>query len=434
MFVQILNRIRRFLIKVKSSIAFYPTLVSLLIVVLGIFIMAIDNSAFATHLQEQFPLIIVKNIDTSRTILGSLIGALISLMVFSFSMVMVVLNQAANSFSPRLLPGLISDKKHQIVLGFYLGSIFHCIITLLRMEPADYDDYLPSLGVLFAIILGMICLALFIYFIHSISQSVQISKIVYSIYSETEKEIDKFQNQDELMYTKEPVADWQEVRFGIIGYIRDYDLVSLAEINKKHQFEIKTAHPEGAFISLNSPSFYVSKIISEKEKKLLKSCVIVDDEEWVGEHPNIGMKQLIEIILKAMSPGINDPGTALTALDYLTNLLRKRKSLRRYNCYKKQGGGRVFINSLSFEKLLKLSFAAIRQYVRHDVIIMQKLLFILHYLKQDEGRYEEQLFNAAIDKEAQTLMEDVNDFIENSSDREYLEELFVSYGFKAQAG
>ena len=425
----ILNKVKRFLYKIKSSIAFYPTVISLTIVLTGIFIMTIDNTEVSNFLEKNFPMVIVKNIDTSRTILGSLIGALISLMVFSFSMVMVVLNQAANSFSPRLLPGLISDRKHQIVLGFYLGSIFHCIITLLRMEPADYDDYLPAMGVLFAIILGMICLALFIYFIHSISQSVQISKIIYRLYKETNNEIKILQNNQSLKNNPEPTTNWEPIGYDFIGYVRDYDLKALATINKKRDFEIKTAVPEGSFISLNTPSFFVSKKISKEEKKLLKNCIVIDDEEWVGEHPNIGIKQIIEIILKAMSPGINDPGTALTGLDYLTNLLKEFKGLRKFNCYQTDKGGRVFINALTYPELLKIVFASIRQYVRHDTIIMGKLLQMLHYLREDENYYSQQLFVEAIEEEAGIILKDVEKFIENEADRELLIKQFHQFGF-----
>lgn len=418
-----------FLKKVKGSIAFYPTVVSLAVVGLGIILMATDNSELSNFISSRFPLIIVNNIDTSRTILGALIGALISLMVFSFSMVMVVLNQAANSFSPRLLPGLISNKRHQIVLGFYLGSILHCMITLLRMEPSDYNDYLPALGVLYAIILGMVCLALFIYFIHSISESIQISKIVYNIYKKTKKEIIDLQEQESISYVEEPEVDWESVELGLVGYVRDFNLKKLAHLNEELEVEIKTSVPEGFFVSLNSPVFYTSRELDEKEKKRIRTCILIDDEEWIGEHPNLGIKQLVEIILKAMSPGINDPGTALTGLDYLTNLLRERKKLRKFNCYTNENGGRVFIKSLSFPKLLKLCFAAIRQYVRHDLIIMTKLLSILDYLKKDESGYEDILFVDAIKKEAKILMEDAEAFIENRFDRDYLKELYKKYDF-----
>lgn len=425
----IINKIKRFLKKVKSSIAFYPTVISLAIVTLGVFIMTIDNTEVSNYLESNFPLIIVKNIDTSRTILGCLIGALISLMVFSFSMVMVVLNQAANSFSPRLLPGLISNRKHQIVLGFYLGSIFHCILTLLRMEPADYDDYLPAMGVLFAIFLGMICLGLFIYFIHSISQSVQISKIIYRLYKETHKEIKTIQNEDCLITTTEPDGNWEPIGFEFIGYVRDYDLQALASINRKKDYDIKTGVPEGSFISLNTPSFFVSKKITDAEKAILKNCIVIDDEEWVGEHPNVGVKQIIEIILKAMSPGINDPGTALTGLDYLTNLLKELKGLRKFNCYQEKSGGRVFINALPFEELLLIVFASIRQYVRHDLVIMSKLLQMLNYLKEDEDFYSQQLFTESIEFEAKKVMQDVEEFIGNEKDREYIRRLYHQFGF-----
>lgn len=429
MTLSIIDKIIRFTKRVKSSIAFYPAVISISIVLFGICLNALDNSSFTEFLNKNFPVLIVQDINTSRTILGSLIGALISLMVFSFTMVMVVLSQSVVSFTPRLLPGLISDRKHQIVLGFYLGSIFHCIFTLLRMEPGDYDGYLPTIGVLFAIILGISCLALFIYFIHSISQSVQISKIIYNLYKKTHKEIKSIQNQANLKWVSEPDITWNPLQFDYIGYVRSYDLNALASINKNKDFEIKTAVPEGWFISLHTPSFYVSKKISEGEKELLKSLIVIDDEEWVSEHPNIGIKHIIEITLKAMSAAINDPATALTGLDYLTNLLKELKGLRRYNCFQSKNGGRVFINALSFEEMLQIIFASLRQYLRHDMVLMSRLLLLLHYLVEDENYYTDQLFVTAIEKEAAKVLVDVNRHVENESDREFIAKLYKQYGF-----
>ena len=426
-----INRIKDLYKRIQASIAFYPTILATLIIVIGIVFMFADRSEVATFLNKHFSILVVKDINTSRTILGALIGALISLMVFSFSMVMVVLNQAANSFSPRLLPGLISDKKHQVVLGFYLGAIIHSILTLLRLDPNDYnEDYIPSLGVLFAVLTGIVCLFLFIYFIHSISQSVQISKILHRLFKQTSKGISKLTEQQSFLFQEEPVTNWEPITFNSIGYIRDYDFSKLASINESIQFEIKTALPEGAFVSMNSPSFYVSKKITEQEVKKLKGCIIVDEEEWVGEHPNIGIKQMIEIILKAMSPGINDPGTALTALDYLGNLLLQRKQLRNYNCYKNENGGKVFISALSFKDLLTYTFAAIRQYVRHDSIVMAKLLQILYFLKEDEQHATHELYLNTIQQQAEIIYNEICENIKNESDKDRLFDTYKQFGFQ----
>ena len=117
--------------------------------------------------------------DNAREILGTLITSIISLTVFSFSMVMVVLNGAASRLSPRVLPGLISDRRNQLILGNYLGCILFFLLMIAFINKNEPDS-LPAFGVLLAVLMGLGCMALFVVFIRSISQSIQVDWIVGS--------------------------------------------------------------------------------------------------------------------------------------------------------------------------------------------------------------------------------------------------------------
>src|SRR5690606_15243639 len=137
------------------------------------------------YLKEKLGLLIIDNADTARSLLSTLIGGVISLMVFSFSMVMILLNQASTNYSPRLLPGLISNKRHQFVLGFYIGTILFNILCLINVLPGDNPFQIPAFTILIAIMLGPVCLILFVFFIHSISEAIQINNILQRLYQVT---------------------------------------------------------------------------------------------------------------------------------------------------------------------------------------------------------------------------------------------------------
>src|SRR5690606_23665036 len=113
---------------------------------------------------------------------SAIITGLISMMVFSFSMVMLLLSQASSNYSPRLLPGLISDKSHQIILGIYLGTILYCIFILFSIQPTGDKYQIPGFSVLLGIVFTVACIYAFIYFIHNISENIQISKILDRIF------------------------------------------------------------------------------------------------------------------------------------------------------------------------------------------------------------------------------------------------------------
>src|SRR5690606_41948384 len=89
----------------------------------ALLVMYLEQQCISRKIMDVFPLLLVEDGDTALTVLSACLGGLISLMVFSFSMVMLLLSQASNNYSPRLLPGLISDKRHQLILGIYLATI-----------------------------------------------------------------------------------------------------------------------------------------------------------------------------------------------------------------------------------------------------------------------------------------------------------------------
>ena len=133
--------------RIIHSLAFYPTLIAIGFFLLCLLTMAIEYQPWMMALKGHFDLGLVRNADNARLILGTLVAGILSLMVFSFSMVMVVLNNAAASLSPRVIPGLISSKGHQKTLGIYLGSILYALLLITTIEQGN-SDRVPSLGVL----------------------------------------------------------------------------------------------------------------------------------------------------------------------------------------------------------------------------------------------------------------------------------------------
>ena len=164
---QIYFKILTFFNVVKSNIIFYPALLAAIGFNFAFLMLYLEKKGVSNKFLEIFPQLVIENGDTALTLLSVCIGGLISLMVFSFSMVMLLLSQASSNFSPRLLPGLISDKRHQFILGFYLATILYNIFILFAIEPSSKKYSLPGLSVLLAIIFTIICLIAFIYFIHN---------------------------------------------------------------------------------------------------------------------------------------------------------------------------------------------------------------------------------------------------------------------------
>ena len=139
-----------------NSIGFYPSVLSVGFLFFAIITMSVEYLAPVEQLKSFISVVLVDSAENARTILSTLAGSIISLTVFSFSMVMVVLNSASASLSPRVVPGLITRKSHQMVLGFYLGSIIYSIIMLININKLEGGSTaIPSIGVLFALIFSV---------------------------------------------------------------------------------------------------------------------------------------------------------------------------------------------------------------------------------------------------------------------------------------
>ena len=215
-------RIFDFFNTVESKIAFYPTLLAISGFFIALLMIYLEQHGISRKIMDTFPLLMVEDGDTALTVLSAWLAGLISLMVFSFSMVMLLLSQASNNYSPRLLPGLISDKRHQLILGIFLATILYNIFTLFSIEPSEKKYTLPGFSVLLGIAFTILCLVSFIYFIHTISQSIQINNILENIFDDAEKRLKKLIKYEEGKQIRFPdTENWHEYKAGRSGYFQN---------------------------------------------------------------------------------------------------------------------------------------------------------------------------------------------------------------------
>ncbi len=407
-----------------TSIAFYPSIIASGGFITVFIITLLRNYGITDGVIDFLPkALLVQDIDTARTSLSIIIGGVFSLTVFSFSMVMVVLNQAASSFSPRLLPGLISNKRHQIVLGVYIGTLVYCIFTLISISPNRAEYKLDEVAILYAILLCIICLGLFVYFIHSISQEVQISNILRKIFRDTKTQLQKLSEKESRQTDRTSnTDDWQELCGTETGYFQDFSHQPLIELAEKHNTIFYIIPPKGMFVLEKMPILKSKQKLDEETIQEAISCLQFSNTELVEENYVLGFKQITEIAVKAMSPGINDPGTAIIAIDHLTALFAHRMKIDDTQSYKSENGEVcIQLHVINFKYLIYSIFAALRQYCKHDAIIVEKLLIALQYLRLQEG--EKESYHEVIEEEIATLLADANTSIKNERDLQMIHQV-----------
>lgn len=411
-------------INASQSVAFYPTVISMGLFLLSFGLLYVENENIFPFLYGYIPYFITDDADTGKTLMSTIIGGLFSLTVFSFSMVMLLLSQAASNYSPRLLPGLISDKNHQIILGSFLGTILYCLIISINITSKEAANGVPSLSIFIGLLLAILCLTLFVYFIHSISSKIQITYILQNIYKLTKERLTERIKalEDEEITMAPDSSGWFELASPHTGYLQTVHQQSLISISAKNELKIHVIVHLSDFILATNTVIRISQEPSDEIKQELLSCLTFNNKELVNQNYTLGIKQITEIIVKAMSPGINDPGTAISGINYLTDLFRLRMHLPDdEKITQGEEDGEVYQKIMHFEELVYNTLASIRQYAKHDILVVLCLLQMFRKLFQADNLKKEH--KSTLVKQTNMLLEDAHDSISNKADLEKI----VSY-------
>jgi uncharacterized membrane protein len=377
-------------------------------------------------IEEKLPYLFIRNVETARVILATLISGIISLTVFSFSMVMVLLNQASTNYSPRLLPGLISDKRNQGVLGIYIGSLVYNILVLIAVLPDSQNKSIIGFSVFIGIVLGIICLGFFVFFIHAISTAIQIGTILKETQLKAKKDLERIKNSNDFVWLYEaPIrSEWDVVYSPVSGYLQDINIDRILEKATQLKTNIVFLNATGLYILEGHPLMGISQQISEEQKRSIIKLVNITENIDLRDKYLMGVRHISEVGIKAMSPGINDPGTAITTLDYLSEIFRVRMEIGNYRRYdSEETNFWIIVPEVSFSDLLYDTMAAYRNYCSSDFNVAKKLISFLQYLSERPIAHPS--YREEVKKQQKILIDQLEENISNPEDILTLKKLLL---------
>lgn len=370
--------------KITGSIAFYPALLAISFLLLTWVMLVIDFSEWGKTIKSNTSWLSLKDATTARSIISTIAGAVISLTVFSFSMVMIVLNQAASQMTNRVLSSMIGNRFQQTVLGFYIGTIVYALFLLSTIRDISSGVYIPALSIYMLILLTVIDIFLFIYFLDYVTQSVKYETVITRVQVKTMRKLQEEYNQDSQL-----TVTWSELPFVQIktihsNYFQGFSEKTLLDICSKENLYISFLHQKGSFLLKDIPLLNVYSKNPVKPSILLDIAAANDfyNGQPIDLNADYGFKQLAEIAIKALSPGINDPGTAVLALHSLADLL----AYRLYNNYQNikidaNGDTRIYIPNSSFIELFNYCIYPIWKYGKKDPYIQSAIKEIVRQLR-----------------------------------------------------
>ncbi|WLD94161.1 DUF2254 domain-containing protein [Alkalihalobacillus sp. AL-G] len=383
-------KINKHWITFKRSFWFLPTFYGIVALLLSILTIITEKSVSTELISKYIPNVLLTDIKLGQTILSSIAISILTMTTITFSSIMVVLTTYSSQFSPRTLQDFISDVVTQRVLGIFTGGIIYSLLLLLFLKEISNKTLFVGPGV--AVIWAIVCLAFFVYFIHHVATWTQVNNLIDKITSRTQQTIDKsfHFNDDKSMESDIPNEDvhnldcsnMKSVLATTSGYLQMIDLPTLLKKASEEDFIIKIERRIGDYILRGTPlfSFVNREKITEDEQKRYEECFSIGTERTTVQDIEFGLQKLVEISLRAISPAINDPHTAINCINRIGTLLAElgTVSFPKSHQFDKNQQLRIIMDIQSYQELLYKSFYQIRHYGRQDVSVCASTLAVLH--------------------------------------------------------
>ena len=321
--------------------------------------------------------------QVAQVILAGIAASIMTVVSIVFAILLMTLTLASMQFSPRIIVSFSRDRVTQWTLGIFLGTFLYCTAAL---PAAHYlpEPFAPVTTVVGAVLLAIICVGLLLFFIHHISQAISVNHIVARIASETEAVIDDIMpsargpRRPELA-DRVDLSTWDQPILGdVSGYIRFIDTKRLLELATSRRVKVRVVRRVGQFVPAGVALFMIGKAerLSPEYIGQLRVAIDFGPSRTLQQDVEFGILQIVDIALKAISPAVNDPTTAISCVDHLSRLLIRfvSREMPESVLYDLKGVGRVAIRWIDLDRLLDSAFEQIRMYSKTDVAVSMRLL------------------------------------------------------------
>jgi uncharacterized membrane protein len=313
----------------RTSYWFVPALMVIGAVVLDRAVLAVHDNAAATWLSWVEGLGAGEP-ENARALLTTVAGSMITVAGVTFSVVMVALSIASSQFGPRLLINFMRDRGNQVVLGTFVATFVYCILVLRRIGGGA--DGMPHLAVVVAVMLTLASLGVLIYFFHHVATSIQAGRIVAQAGDQLLREVDGEPGWRRSAHAPEVDVDDDErqlpedfderaasVEADAVGYVSDVDAESLLALAVEHDLVLVVQVAAGEFVSSETVVLRAAspERLDDAVAEELREAFLIARQRGTGRGLQLAVDRLVEIALRALSPGINDPFTALACIDRL---------------------------------------------------------------------------------------------------------------------
>lgn len=415
----------------RTGFWFVPSLAILIGLMAGIAIPQLDQL-----LAGSLPSWLQTTETTSRVLLTTLIGAMFTITGIVFSVSVVTLSITTSQLGPRLLRSFMGQAIAQLTLGSCIATSIYCLLLLRTIDEVADEVFVPQMSVFLAIVLATISLCIVVLFMHRVTVAIQAPNVVAAVADDLDSSIDRLypemigQSPGEMEPPEEDESEYfvtdekNIVNASEEGYLQAIDGEGILEIAVSEETMIRLYYRPGEFVVRDTP-------LAEFENRpedyreiagQVARCHIFGARPTPRQDVGCALRELVEMAVRALSPGINDPFTAMMCIDRLAASLGRlaHRHFPSHFRYDEEGNLRVIARNVSFVELLNETIGPVRQYSVASACVTLHLLRALRQLDRSTTRHD---IHATIAAQIEMIAEASADHAACRRDNEAIEAL-----------
>jgi uncharacterized membrane protein len=358
----------------RSTYWFVPALMTTAAAVVAVATITLDRR-HKEAIEDRLGWIFSGGEDGARAVLEVIAATVMSTAGIVFSITIAALSLASQQLGPRLLQNFMRDTGNQVVLGTFIATFLYCLLVLRTIRGEDEGDFVPAVSVTFGVFLALASVAVLIYFIHHVSVSIQAPQVVADVGSALARTVEStFPDDEDRTESPPPVPELPEgfderaavLPAGEDGYVQALAEEELVELAAKGGCLLVVEARPGHFVRKGAPlaRLWPPEAMDGKAEKKLRRRFVVGPKRTAEQDVEFAADQLAEVAVRALSPSLNDPFTAVSCLDWLGAALCRAARGREPGPVRTDEAGEprlVYRSPLSFAGLADRAFDKIRQ-------------------------------------------------------------------------
>lgn len=381
-----ITRVTVFWERLNSSFWFVPAAMALMAVTLSFVLIEVDTLLDVGHADNPSALLTFGP-EGARTMLSVIASSMITVASLIFSITMLSLQLASSQFGPRTLGNFMRDRSNQIVLGTFIATFLYCLFVLRSVRGTEGSSFVPHLAVGFAVLMAAASVAVLLYFIHHIATSIRVETLLEKLAIEGCAAVDQVFPErlghgpadkaagQTLPYDFE--ADSSLIPADSDGYVQYIGADVLMRLATKNDLVLRVMARPGDFVTEGACviAAYPKASVSDEIAEDLRDAVVTGRDRTPYQDLEFAIHRIVELAQRSLSPGINDPTTALYCIDRLGQVLGRVADREIPSPMRLDQSGQLRVLTEVFDPgdVASRTFAAIARYGMSDADVVTRL-------------------------------------------------------------